>query len=340
MLLVLQLISFSATPCTIFVLTGTDRTLFFNNEDYSNPTTWLWFRPSGKSHFGCAFVGFDNGWAQGGVNENGLAFDWVAGFPNQWTPDESLETAQGNTSERMLESCSTISEAIEFYQKYQEPGFTYAKILIADKTGASVIIGIRDGNLHFDQSRQSRGFGYGQKVLASQLSGSTEPTISNGRSILQACRQKGTYATKYSNVFDLRSGEIQLVGFSENRPDIRLNLNDELSKGQHYYEISNINSQLLQEPIDLLPAMKRFLWEGYQDILDKNPALTNRVKQISQEALVGNPQRKDYTPVYWKEVSQYPQPSENAIRALGNLLAAKACKGAGDSQPVFQLVCD
>ena len=26
------------------------------------------------------YVGFDNGWAQGGMNTAGLAFDWVAGY--------------------------------------------------------------------------------------------------------------------------------------------------------------------------------------------------------------------------------------------------------------------
>lgn len=57
-----------ASACTIFVLTDGTRTLFFNNEDWFNPATRLWFVPAAPDQLGCAFVGFDNGWAQGGVN--------------------------------------------------------------------------------------------------------------------------------------------------------------------------------------------------------------------------------------------------------------------------------
>ncbi|HWN95453.1 MAG TPA: hypothetical protein VNT99_10505, partial [Methylomirabilota bacterium] len=47
--------------CTIFVLTDAERALFFNNEDWFNPATRLWFVPAGKDHLGCAYLGFDNG---------------------------------------------------------------------------------------------------------------------------------------------------------------------------------------------------------------------------------------------------------------------------------------
>ena len=64
--------------CTIFVLTEPGKTLFFNNEDYSNPATRMWFLPGGKDFYGVAYLGYNDNWAQGGVNTKGLAFDWVA----------------------------------------------------------------------------------------------------------------------------------------------------------------------------------------------------------------------------------------------------------------------
>src|SRR5690606_4133138 len=157
--------------CTIFVLTNEKQTLFFNNEDWSSPASRLWFVPAGKDYFGCAYLGFDNGWAQGGVNEQGLAFDWVAGFENSWNPDPALQRVIGNPSERMLESCASVHEAIAFYKKYREPSFSTARIMIADKTGASVIIGVNEnGELLFDISTVSRGFGYGSKILSDRVS--------------------------------------------------------------------------------------------------------------------------------------------------------------------------
>jgi hypothetical protein len=65
--------------CTIFVLTDTNQALFCNNEDWSDPKTRIWFLPAGDRYYGAVNVGFDNGWAQGGLNTESLAFDWVAG---------------------------------------------------------------------------------------------------------------------------------------------------------------------------------------------------------------------------------------------------------------------
>ena len=96
------------SACTIFVLTDADRSLFFNNEDWFNPATRLWFVPAGKDHLGCAYLGFDHGWAQGGLNTAGLAFDWVSGFAEKYEPGPGLQPVRGNPSERMIESCKTI----------------------------------------------------------------------------------------------------------------------------------------------------------------------------------------------------------------------------------------
>ena len=69
----------SVFGCTIFVLVDGKSVLFCNNEDWSNPVTRVWFVPAGTNYFGAVYVGFDNGWAQGGMNSEGLAFDWGGG---------------------------------------------------------------------------------------------------------------------------------------------------------------------------------------------------------------------------------------------------------------------
>lgn len=67
-LIFFALISVPIHACTIFVLTDANRTLFCNNEDYSNPVTRIWFIPSGDGFYGCTYIGFDDGWAQGGIH--------------------------------------------------------------------------------------------------------------------------------------------------------------------------------------------------------------------------------------------------------------------------------
>ena len=195
MFLASALLAFSLPvyACTIFVLTDSSRALFFNNEDWSNPVTRIWFVPGTQGRYGAVYVGFDNGWSQGGLNSKGLAFDWVAGWNETYEPDAGAQNVHGNPSERMLESCGTVEEAIAFYQKNRETSFGRAKILVADSSGASVIVGARDGKLQVERSNQCRGFGYGHDKLEKMLATPPEPTVAMAPEFsAPACRKANT----------------------------------------------------------------------------------------------------------------------------------------------------
>jgi hypothetical protein len=129
-----SIVALPVTACTIFVLTDTNRVLFCNNEDGPSGETRIWFVPAGPKHHGAVYLGYDNGWAQGGVNTEGLAFDWVAGYKETWEAEPNLPMIVRN--ERVLETCATVEEAIAFYRKHHELSFNYAKILVSDRTGA------------------------------------------------------------------------------------------------------------------------------------------------------------------------------------------------------------
>lgn len=318
-LMVLSLGALSARACTIFVLTDADRALFFNNEDWFNPVTRLWFVPAGKNYLGCAYFGFDNGWAQGGLNTAGLAFDWVSGFDESYEPDPQLQTVRGNPSERMLESCTTVEEAIAFYRKFLEPDFKRSRILIADRTGASVVIGAREGRLHVVPLHKSRGFGYGRVALERELAKSPEPTIANGTAILRACLQPGDGGTKYSNVFDLKSGEIVLFPFPTRDESVILNLAAELGKGAHYYDLAKIREQLTATPRPLLNNMKRFYLDEFTPIVDREPEIASRLRSRIQEAMAGKMRETDYAPAFWKDISPAQKEIQSSLQQLGDL---------------------
>jgi penicillin V acylase-like amidase (Ntn superfamily) len=232
-----------ATACTIFVMTNAERTLFCNNEDWSNPNTRIWFVPRDGIR-GCVYLGFDDDWAQGGMNTEGLAFDWVAGFKAQWTPEPMQVSVRGNSCQRMLETCSTVDEAIAFYRKHREASFAYGKLLVADRTGASVVIGPKDGKLSFDKIQTPRVLTIGHRVQLVEKMLNQTPELSNAAGILHAALQDGKHATKYSNVFDLRTGDIAIVPRPNEGEPIRLQLTDELKKGGHYYELPHLKDQL------------------------------------------------------------------------------------------------
>ncbi|MEJ7739964.1 MAG: hypothetical protein WKF97_21290 [Chitinophagaceae bacterium] len=306
--------------CTIFVLTDANRTLFFNNEDFSNPAyPYLVFAGS-KGYYGAAYVGFDNDWAQGGVNSAGFAFDWVAGVQEQYVPDSKLIKARNNPSERMLESCATVREAIAFYKKYREPSFSYASIMIADKSGASVIIGARNGALYFETSKESRGFGYGGKTLNELLARAPQPGMKSGLPILQACFQQGQNATKYSSVYDLRSGEIFLTLPGSQEAEIKMNLSTELAKGGHYYDMPAIKKQLSQvPPLPLRQGMKRFIRDGYKPVSNPDSAIDHRFRTVFENVANGTLKQKEFTPELWKQISPTLKGMQVELKQLGKI---------------------
>ena len=81
-------------------------------------------------------------------------------------------------------------------------------------------------------------------MLQNMLTASTKPSFEIGLPILKACVQEGNDATKYSNVYNLTDGEISLVSFSGQNETIKFNLVEELSKGGHYYDLPQIQSQI------------------------------------------------------------------------------------------------
>jgi peroxiredoxin len=313
--------TFQLRACTIFVLTDTNQALFCNNEDSSIPQTRIWFVPAGEGHLGAAYVGYDNGLAQGGLNSEGLAFDWVAGYDENWKPDPHLPGSRGSSSTRMLETSTNIADAIAYYRTHQEGSFSVSKILVADRSGASVIIGAKDGKLQVDEDNQCRGFGAGWLTLNISLGLKPQPSVTNGFNILRDCRQKGQTATKYSNIYDLKSGDIFLYPFPGRDDEVKLNLTAELKKGAHYYDMAQIQQQLTQEPRPLLVNMHRFPLDEFKPIPDHEPDVTAHVRAMVQDAIDGTQHTNDYGPESWKEIAPLRTIIRTQMRQFGDIVS-------------------
>lgn len=327
--------------CTIFVLVDEQRALFCNNEDFFNTATRLWFVPAGEGHLGCAFVGFDNGWAQGGVNTAGLAFDWVTGFEEKYEPAATLHVVRGNPSERMLESCATVEQAIAFYRTHREPDFRRSRILIADRTGASVVIGARDGKLFFAERHDSRGFGYARAALDRELAQAPAPTLANAADILRTCVQPGDGGTKYSNVFDLKSGDLVLRSAAANGDAVTLNLACELEKGGHYYDLPKLRAQIDAAPQALLPNQRRFYLDCFTPLADREPTITARVRTMLEQAAAGKWLEGDFAPALWSELAPARAAMQADLQRLGALRELTLVERAKDERgQLYRFVAD
>ncbi len=232
-------IALPASPCTIFKLSGGGRTLVGNNEDWENPRTRVWFRVAEPNKHGRVYFGFDDGWAQGGMNDEGLFFDWVAGFKADWTPSASRQDYSGNLCAKMLEEAATVEQAIALFRRYNERAFGYARIMIVDRTGASAILGWRDGDLLVVRTSEAwQAMGFGQVIAGTMLPVMGTPTVEGFRDTLKAALQSGRYGTKYSNVYDLQKLEVHVWDFHRGRGPVTYRLAEELEKGDHRYDLT------------------------------------------------------------------------------------------------------
>jgi hypothetical protein len=319
--LIFPLTAVSVQACTIFVLTDENHALFCNNEDFSNPNTRIWFMPGSAGHLGCAIVGYDDGFPQGGVNTAGLALDWVAGFSEKWELDAPIPDAAGYSSLRVLKTCATVQAAIDFFRSHPEPGFGYARILVADRSGASVIISASRGKLRVESATQCRGFGYGGRTLDRLLARHPAPTEANATEILHACLQRGRYATKYSTVYDMKSGEILVFSLGAPDNEVRLNLTAELAKGGHYYDMPKLRAQLGLRPQPLLPCMKRLLVDEGSPASGEVPAVTARVRTILNDLHEGTLHREAVSTELWKAEAANLKSTHEILRGWGDLVS-------------------
>ncbi len=231
--------------CTIFKITSGKKTLVGNNEDDNNPATKVWFLAPENGKHGRVLFGYSDGVAQGGMNDQGLFFDWVAdNWNEEWKRDPKKLNYPGSVSEKILEEASTVEEALRFYELYNETAFLRSRTLLVDSSGASAIVAWKNGQLQVTRGTgKFQAMGYCEQGASVQLDKLTKIAIEPVRAILESCVQKGQYPTQYSNLYELNRREVYVYRFAEN-VGVKFVLKDELAKGHHYYDLPRLAEEL------------------------------------------------------------------------------------------------
>ncbi len=238
-------------PCTIFKTTYEGQTLVGNNEDWMDKDKKVWFLKPEEGKYGRVYFGFKNGWAQGGMNDQGLFFDWIAGFKEEWQANPERKNFYENLSEKILEEAANVPEALQFFLKYNIAFFSMSRIMLVDKSGNAVVVRFADRKLHIERIKcASYAVGLHKNKANRLLSRDKNVSLKTVSNILEKCLNHGEYATKYSNVYDLFKGEIYLYDFKRIKKSFKFNLNEELAKGNHYYDILKLEKQVI-EPLRL-----------------------------------------------------------------------------------------
>lgn len=242
-----------ADACTVFVITKGNRVIVGNHEDWPARDARVRFLPAAGDKLGAIVFDFESeGLIQGGVNSAGLFFDGTA------TPFVPLEFAGKAKYEGkdfwldLLQRCKNIQEALDWIGKYQVPEFEKIHILLADRSGQSVIVGAYDGKLTYTWKTQPfqvltnfnivdpeyggeqpcPRFAAATRILAPA---DTDPMIAAKTALEQTTQGK---LSVYSTLFDLTNMTVEVFYEADFSNSVTYDINKELNKGEHSVVLS------------------------------------------------------------------------------------------------------
>ena len=245
------LITAPLIACTgIFAAHG-DLVLAGNNEDWRNPEAKMWFIPAEEGQYGRVCFGFDNFISQGGMNDQGLFYDGFATKPLRVTGSKDKERYAGRLEDKALAECATVDEVLRLFDRYNLEDMSGSMLFFADRTGNSVIIEgdevIRKPgcyqvvtNFHQSLARPGESPCPRYKIAVDMFARNLEISIDLFRRILAATHLEGSTPTQYSNIYDLKNGIIYLYHFHNFQNEVVVNLEAELAKGAHSYDLASM----------------------------------------------------------------------------------------------------
>ncbi|HUX08781.1 MAG TPA: carcinine hydrolase/isopenicillin-N N-acyltransferase family protein [Acidobacteriota bacterium] len=254
-LLTLFLFAGCSFACTMVMLAKGDVILAGNNEDWKDTNTRMWFVPATEKAYGRVCFGFDNGFTQGGMNDQGLFIDGNALAPTGWKADPDKTRFLFNPMDYILAHCATVDEAAEFFGKYNHPSLARAKFPIADAFGGSIVVEWDQGKLqiirregryqistNFVQTNfKPEDYPCSRYRTAEGIFKSTEDvSVDLVRSVLDATHQEGPYPTVYSNIYDLKNKVVYLYNFHNFDDPYVFDLAEELKKGRRSIKIASL----------------------------------------------------------------------------------------------------
>ncbi len=249
LVVLLALLPSPAPACTAFCITARGVTLVGNNEDYNNPQTKIWFVPSDGRTYGRLYVGFENLFPQGGMNEKGLFFDGFAADRVPATSSAGKPYYGPMLADKAMSECATVECVVQLFEQYDRSFLEPAILMFADASGNAAAIEpnaiVRKSGSFFIQTNFHQSTANmadppcrRYKIARDMLQNAgPEVSVDLFRRILAATHAEGTYPTLYSNIYDLNRRVMHLYHFHNYENAVTIDLAVELSKGAHTLDV-------------------------------------------------------------------------------------------------------
>jgi hypothetical protein len=248
-LILLLFLNTTVHACTVFYYSDGENILAGNNEDWPEPFTKIWYVPAEEGKYGVVYFGWD-GQPQGGMNLEGLFYDFTATPFLQVKNSEGKPFFEGNLIHKMMQECANIDEAIVLLNDYNLKFLETSQLIIGDANGKSAIIEgdsiiYKKGNYqictNFSQSQyQEEAYPCDRYKKVDNMLKANRISLDLIRDILDATHNEGKYKTQYSNIYDLENKIIYLYYFYDYDNFIKIDLKTELEKGKRTIEMHEL----------------------------------------------------------------------------------------------------
>jgi hypothetical protein len=250
----LLLVVVPVRPCSMFKITFGGKTMVGNNEDAWRENSRIWFEVGRDGHYGAAYVGHDDGFPQGGMNEAGLAYDGFAVYGRVLKPVVEKEKLGGALADKVgfltsiMQQCATVEEVQRFVNRYDRRVFNHGMLLFIDKKGDYLVVEVDTTILGHDAKYVLANFcpsltpdpstvtmGRYRRGVAF-LSGKQDSSLRFCTAMMDTmheCRPRLGDGTTYTSIYDLSGGLIYLYFYHDYTHCVSFDLRRELAKGDH-----------------------------------------------------------------------------------------------------------
>jgi hypothetical protein len=232
-------------PCTVYKITKNGKTFVGNNEDWWDPNTRLWFDQGKSKEYGCIFVGMENLFPQGGMNEKGLVFDAFAVDRKPIKKKTGKLAFYPDLFRDVMKKCQNVHEVYALLDKFDMSDLNGGMLLYVEKSGKYLVVEVDTmmiGNdehyllSNFCPSRTTNThdlkipyYQKGRRLMEKTIDTSLNYLTSLSDTLHQDWG-KSLGGTLYTTIYDTDAGTVNLYFYHDYSKTVRFNLKDELRK--------------------------------------------------------------------------------------------------------------